>query len=482
MEKHRMFVNGEWIEAASGDTIPVLNPATEETAGFIPRGNAKEAELAVEAAAKAQKNWADLSPVKRAAYLKRVVRRISENKEHFVKLIVKEQGKPLNEAFGEVDGAIFLLEHAAEWALRIEGDVLPSERENEQILIMKVPHGVTLGITPWNYPLAVPARKIGPALVTGNTIVLKPHEATPLSALELTRMFELEGLPPGVLNVVTGTGEEIGAPLAASPKIDFITLTGSVRAGRSVYMNAARNIASVSLELGGKAPFIVMDDADVDSAVKHAVASRMANCGQVCICNERTYVHEAIYDEFVSKLAEAMRKLRVGNPLDPATQLGPKVSREELDKVHRMVRNAKEAGAEIVLGGEPLTGGPYDKGYWFPPTLITNVHQQMEIMREEVFGPVIPIMKFSHFEEAVSMANDSKYGLSAYLFTNNYRRIMQAIREIDFGEIFINRTGAESFHAFHGGYRNSGVHGDDGKYGIDAYLKKKTVYLNFSEP
>lgn len=481
MKPYQMFLNGCWRSALGNEEIPIINPATEEVIATVPMGGETESQLAVESAAEAQKKWAKLSPVARAAYIKRVVQRMAQNKSYLAEIIVKEQGKPYQEALGEVDGAMFFLDYAANWALRIEGDTLNSEREDEHILIVKVPHGVVLGITPWNYPLAVPARKIGPALITGNTIVIKPHEATPLSALELARMFELEGLPPGVLNVVTGTGETAGASLVRHPSVQFVTVTGSVKSGRKIYASAAQNITSVSLELGGKAPFIVMDDVDIDFAVKHAVASRIANCGQVCICNERTYVHERIYDEFVSKFVSEFAKIKIGNPMDPNTQLGPKVSLTELEKVDLMVKNAKSQGAEILIGGNPFRDGEFNKGYWYPPTVLTGVRQDMEIMQDEVFGPVTPIMKFSEFEEAVQLANDSKYGLSAYLFTNDYRIVMLSIRDIDFGEIYVNRTGAEGFHAYHSGYRNSGVGGDDGKYGIEAYMKKKTVYLNYSK-
>jgi lactaldehyde dehydrogenase/glycolaldehyde dehydrogenase len=480
MEKYEMFIDGKWQKAAGNEEIPVINPATEEVIGTVPKGGAEDAAKAVEAASRAQKQWRLLTSTERAAILKRTVLRMAQHKEHLATVIVKEQGKPFTEALGEVDGAMFLLEYAANWALHIEGDVLASDRINEQILIMKVPHGVVLGITPWNYPLAVPARKIGPALVTGNTIVLKPHEETPLSALELARLFELEGLPPGVLNVVTGTGEEAGMPLVSNPGVQFITVTGSVRAGRSIYASAANNITAVSLELGGKAPFIVMDDADLDHAVKHAVASRMMNCGQVCICNERTYVHESIYESFLSKFVAELSKIKIGNPFDLTTQLGPKVNKTELDKVHAMVQRAQAQGAEVVTGGHLLNEGEFAKGYWYPPTVLTGALQHMDIVQEEVFGPVVPVMKFSDLDEAISLANDSRYGLSAYLFSNNYGKIMRAIQDIQFGELYINRSGPESFHAYHTGYRNSGVGGDDGKYGIENYLRKKTVYLNYS--
>ncbi len=478
MKKYKMFINGNWEDGSSGDYSTIVNPTTEEEFAAVPIGNQQDALKAIHAAKHAQVGWALLPPLERAKYLKEAANMILKHKDELSKLIVAEQGKIISEALGEVDGAIFLLQYSAEWALRIEGDVLPSSA-NESILIKKVPHGVVLGVTPWNYPFAVPARKIGPALITGNTVILKPHENTSLSALELARMFEMVGLPKGVLNVVTGTGRGVGNDLVAHPDVHMITMTGSVRAGKEIYAASSPHLKKISLELGGKAPFIVMQDADLESAVKHAMISRFTNCGQICICNERMYVHETIFDSFVEKFIAAAKKLEVGDPMKPESNMGPKANRNELEKVVQLVDEARTQGANVLTGGAPLREGKYARGYWYPPTVITNVQSNMRIMREEVFGPVIPIVKFSSIDEAIEQANDSQYGLSAYIFGNNYREIMRAVEKVDFGEIFVNRTGAESFHAFHSGYRMSGVGGDDGKYGIDSYLKKKTVYLNF---
>lgn len=480
MNDYLMYIGGHWTEALDGRRMQVINPATEESFASFPLAGEAEARLALEAASKAQPAWGALPSSERAAVLMRVARRIEADKERLAKIIVEEQGKPYSEALGEVGGAKYHMEYAAGWALRMEGDVLESVRTDERILILKVPHGVVVGITPWNYPLAVPARKIAPALISGNAIVIKPHEDTPLSALELARLFEQEGLPPGILNVVTGTGLEVGAPLVSHPLADFVTVTGSLQAGRAIYTAAARQITPVSLELGGKAPFIVMDDADIDKAVQHAVQARMENCGQICTCNERTYVHERVYDEFVAKFVSAVSAIRMGDPMLAETQLGPKVSLKELERIDGLVKRAKAQGAEILTGGASHKEGMFRRGYWYPPTVIVGVSQQAEIVQEEVFGPVLPILKVDSLEEAIDCANDCKYGLSAYLFTENYRTVMQATARIRFGELFINRSGAESLHAYHSGHRLSGVGGDDGKYGLDAYMKKKTVYLNYS--
>lgn len=478
MKKYQMFIDGVWKDSRSGNASVVINPATEEEIATVPCADGEDAGEAVDAARSAQKSWSRLSSLERASYLKETVKNLKKYKADLARVIVAEQGKPYKEALGEVDGAVHLLEYSAEWALRIEGDILPSFA-NESILIKKVPHGVVLGITPWNYPLAVPARKIGPALITGNTIVLKPHEITPLSALELAKLFELSGLPRGVLNVVTGTGRGVGECLVGHPDIEFVTMTGSVRAGQEIYSASAQRMKSLSLEMGGKAPFIIMEDVDVDVAVRHALRARFMNCGQVCICNERTYIHAKIYDEFVEKCVAAAQRIQVGDPLEPDTEMGPKISLRELQKVANMVDRARRDGAEVLTGGAVLKEGAFSRGFWYPPTVVTGATADMDIMKEEIFGPVLPLIKINDLEEAIVQANDSTYGLSAYLFGNDYRKIMRAVESIDYGEVFVNRSGAESFHAYHSGYRFSGVGGDDGKYGIEHYLRKKSVYLNY---
>jgi lactaldehyde dehydrogenase/glycolaldehyde dehydrogenase len=325
----------------------------------------------------------------------------------------------------------------------------------------------------------VAIRKIAPALIAGNSIILKPHEDTPLSALELAKLAEEAGVPAGVLNVVTGPGETVGEALVKSSIPRLISFTGSIPTGKRIMRNAAENVTMVSLEMGGKAPFIVMEDCDLDAAVKAAVFSRFFNCGQVCICNERTYLHKDIAAPFLKKFVAEVQSLKIGNPLEPGVQLGPKVNREELEKVERYVNQALGDGAQALIGGRRLTGGSFDRGYWYEPTVLVGVRQEMTIMREEIFGPVIPLMEFSSFEEGVRLANDSRYGLAAYLFTNDMNRIMRAVRDMECGELYINRGPGESIHGYHSGWKESGIGGDDGKYGLEHYLQKKTVYLRY---
>ena len=478
VKKYRQFIGGEWVDSTDKKFIVVENPATEEIIAKVPAGSIEDASLALTSARAAQPAWEALPPVERGDLLRRLAHLVSENRDRLASVIVAEQGKPFEEARGEVDGTALYLTHAAEEARRITGDILPSDEPDEQIWIQRVAHGVVVALTAWNYPLALAARKMAPALVAGNTVVIKSHEETPLSALELAQLVQQAGFPEGVVNVVTGEGRTVGQTLVTHPITDLITMTGSTRAGMEIYKAAADGLKVVRLELGGKAPFIVAEDADIGAAVQAAVVSRFENCGQICICNERMYVHEKIYDEFMSLFLAAVARLEVGDPMGKF-DIGPKFNAAELNKITDMVDKARDAGAEILAGGAPLTGGIFDKGYWYPPTVIGNVNNDMDIMQEEVFGPVIPIMKVGDFDEALALANDSRYGLSAYVFTKDMKRLMRLSRELNFGEIYVNRPGGDAAHAFHGGYRHSGVGGEDGKYGLEGYFRKKTIYVNF---
>lgn len=478
INQYRQFIDGEWVNSTGKKFVAVENPATEETVAKVPNGTVEDAERALEAARAAQPAWEALPPVERGNLLRRLAHLVAENRERLARTIVAEQGKPLTEARGEVDGTALYLTHAAEEARRITGDILPSDEPNEQIWIQRVAHGVVVALTAWNYPLALAGRKMGPALIAGNTVVIKSHEGTPLSALELAQLVQQADFPPGVVNVVTGEGRNVGEALVTHPITDLVTMTGSVRAGREIFKAAADDLKVLRLELGGKAPFIVAEDADVGAAVKAAVASRFENCGQICICNERMYVHEKIADEFMDRFLAAVGRLEVGDPMEQI-DIGPKFNAAERDKVARMVNAARDAGAEVLTGGNPLTGGIFDKGYWYPPTVLTNVGNDMEVMQEEIFGPVIPIMKVGDFDEALHLANDSRFGLSAYVFTRDMKRLMRLVRDLNFGEIYVNRPGGDAAHAFHGGYRHSGLGGEDGKYGLEGYFQKKCIYVNF---
>ena len=478
-DRYRHYINGEWVDSTVKEWIEVENPATGAVIASVPRGSADDADRAVVAAHQAQPGWEAMPPVARGQLLKDLARLILENRERLALNVIAEQGKPLHEARGEIEGAALYLSYAAEEARRITGDIIPSDNTDEQIWIQRVAHGVVIALTAWNYPAGLMCRKMGPALLAGNTIVVKSHEGTPTTALEIAQLSSQLGFPRGVINVVSGTGDGLGTALVKHPVPRLITMTGSVRAGKAIFRDAAENLKVLRLELGGKAPFIVAEDADIGAAVRAAVVSRFENCGQICICNERLYVHERIVGEFLDRFTKAVKALKVGDPTT-LVDVGPKFSGPELDKVERMVNAAKDAGAKILTGGRRLTEGVFSRGHWYEPTVMTVTDNAMDIMQDEVFGPVIPIMTVTDFDEGLRLANESQYGLSAYVFTKDMRRMMRLVRELKFGEIYVNRPGGDAVHAYHAGMRHSGIGGEDGKYGLDAYFQKKTIYVNFA--
>lgn len=474
-----MYVGGAWV--TTEETRPVINPADESVLAAAPEADEGHADAAVEAAGRAQKGWGRRSGPERGAALRAVADGVRARREELARLVVAEQGKTITEARGEIDGtAAFFDYHVGHERARV-GSMFAPDGTGEHLFVKSVPYGVVVAITPWNYPAAIFARKVAPAIMAGNAVVLKPSEETPLSALALARIVEEAGVPPGVVNVVTGGGRTVGDALVRHPSTAMVTVTGSVRAGREILAAAAEKIMPVSLELGGKAPFIVLEDADLGAAVEGAVAARFWNCGQVCTCNERTYVQRGVYDEFVERFVAAASSLRMGDPNDEATQMGPKVNETELQKVEAAVNGAVAGGASVALGGGRPRGDGFQKGYWFEPTVLTGVTNEADIVREEVFGPVLPVQPFDDFEEAVDLANDSPYGLTAYLYTSDLHRAMRAIDDVDFGEVYVNKIGPEQVQGFHTGYRLSGLGGDDGEYGYERYLRKKTVYLAYDQ-
>jgi lactaldehyde dehydrogenase/glycolaldehyde dehydrogenase len=475
-----MYIGGTWV--TTNETRPVINPADESVITAVPEADEGHAGKALEAARRAQKEWSRRSGPERGVVLRAVADGIRARQEELSRLVVAEQGKTITEARGEIgDAATGFFDYYATFERAQVGSMFAPDEANEQLLVRSVPYGVVVGIIPWNYPAALFARKVAPAIMAGNAIVLKPHEDTPLSALALARIIEEAGVPPGVVNVVTGAGRVVGDALVRNPITQMVSMTGSVRGGREILTAAAENITSVSLELGGKAPFIVLEDAHMNAAVENAVDARFWNCGQVCTCNERTYVQRGVYDEFVERFVEAAASLRMGDPTREDVQMGPKVNEPELDKVEALVKGAVEQGAQLVLGGGRPEGEEFERGYWFEPTVLTGTTNDMDIVQNEVFGPVLPIQPFDDFDEVMSLANDSRYGLTAYVFTSDLHKAMRAIEDIDFGEIYVNKIGPEQLQGFHTGYRLSGMGGDDGPYGYERYLRRKTVYLHYDE-
>ncbi|TGV01843.1 aldehyde dehydrogenase [Flavivirga rizhaonensis] len=477
IKEYQLFINGEWKTSASKETIDVINPSTEAIVARVQKGTSNEAIEALKAAEKAQKTWRKIPAKQRADLLYKFSNEIKANAEYLAELLVKEQGKLLKVARMEVAVTSSFIEYACEGARRIEGDIIPSDNANEQIWIQKIPRGVVVAITAWNFPLALAARKLGPALVAGNTLIIKPTSETPLATLELGNLANKVGIPKGVLNIVTGSGRVMGNTLVESPITKMVSMTGSTPVGQEIARKAAQNLTHVQLELGGKAPFIVFKDADIDAAVDAALHSRFDNCGQVCTCNERMYVHEAIYDVFMEKFITKVENLKVGDPMLEDTDMGPKVNAAELKQMEHLVEISLKEGATVATGGKRPKGEQFDKGYWFEPTILTNVKQDMTIVHEESFGPILPVLKFSTFEEVIGYANDCEYGLAAMVFTNDMNIIMKCNDELEYGEIYVNRGHGEQHQGFHNGYKLSGSGGEDGKYGFEQYLEKKTFYI-----
>ena len=474
VEQYKMFIDGEFV--SSSTMLPVLNPATEEVISEVPAATPEHADAAVLAAERAQPDWASLPAVQRARHLREIAEAIRRNKTHLAQTISREQGKILPLAEIEVDFSADYIDYMAEFARRIQGEIIQSDRAGENILLYKAPIGVVAGILPWNFPFFLIVRKMAPALVTGNTIVIKPSEETPNDACEFAKLVAESSLPKGVFNLVTGKGSEVGAALAGHPRVGMVSLTGSVEAGTAVMQAAAPNITKVSLELGGKAPAIVAADADLDLAVKAIRDSRIINTGQVCNCAERVYVHESIADEFTERMTKAMRMTVSGDPFTSGVEMGPLVSKVQLGSVESAVEQAVADGVEVVTGGAREDRG---RGYYYQPTVLTGCRQSMDIMRKEIFGPVLPIATFSDLDEAIGLANDCEYGLTSSIFTRDLDAAMRAANELKFGETYINREHFEAMQGFHAGWRKSGIGGADGPHGLEEFLQTRVVYMDY---
>ncbi len=472
-----LYIGGTWRRSA-GELIDVFDPADERVLASVPSATGAEVQEALSAAKGAQQGWARTPSVVRGQYLRAMAELVRVNKNRLADLIVSEVGKPARQAADELDFAVGFLSYNAEWDRRLEGELLPGDVAGEVIQLTHAPLGVVAAICPWNFPLAVLCRKLGPALVTGNTVVVKPSEVSPLSTIELFRLIDRElELPPGVLNLVTGAAAT-GQALVENTTTAMISFTGHRDTGKTIMALAARNLTRVALELGGKAPAIVWRDADLDVAVPAIVAARHTNAGQVCTAAERVFVHDDLYEPFLDAYVEAVQKLTIGHPAGPV-DMGPLASAQQLAKTEQAVETAVAEGAEIITGGSAPAGEELRQGYWYSPTVLRSVRPEMTVMREETFGPITPVLPVSSLEQAVGLANDSRYGLSAYVFSRDYQSVMRAADELQFGEIYINRTLGESIHAHHAGYRESGIGGEDGKWGLLRYTQVKTAYHHY---
>lgn len=471
---YKNYINGGFVDE-NMPTVDVFNPANGELLAKIPDSDEAMVGRAIEAAKRAQPVWEKIPAIERASFLRKMATKLRENRKDFAKIIWTEQGKTQQLSLTEVDFTADYFDYMAEWARRIEGEILTSDRPNENIFLFRKPIGVVAGILPWNFPIFLIARKVGPALVTGNTIVIKPSEETPIGAFEFARLVDEIGLPKGVFNLVGGRGQSTGEALANNPDVGLVTFTGSVATGSRIMQAAGQNLTRVNLELGGKAPAIVLADADLDLTAKALHASRMINTGQACNCAERVYVESSVHDELVDRLQKLFANTRYGDPsLRDDLDMGPLINRAAVDRADALVKQAKSGGATIVTGGKPAD---IEGGFHFEPTLITGVQASMDVMRKEAFAPVLPIQTVGSLEEAIDLANDSEYGLTSSIFTQNLNSAMRAARDLRFGETYINREHFEAMQGFHAGRRKSGIGGADGKHGLYEFTETHVVYL-----
>jgi acyl-CoA reductase-like NAD-dependent aldehyde dehydrogenase len=477
--KYGMYIDGQWKQSAGGDEIKVINPATEEIFATVPKASRDEVKEAIDAAKSAQSKWEDLSPLQRSEYLFKIAEFIEQDRERLASILTAEQGKPLFESRFEIDGSATNFRYYGEFARRITGDVLPSDFPRQSIMILKLPIGVVGSITPWNFPSSTVARKLAPALITGNTVVTKPSSNTPLSTIELVKLAEKAGLPKGVLNVVTGSGGQVGDEIVTNNDVGLITMTGSTEAGRKIMQSASNHVAKLLLELGGKAPLIIWRDADLDWALKCAIWARFWNNGQTCIAAERMYVDAEIKEKFVPAFVEEAKKLNIGDPTMPRTDIGPMVSEDERKTSQNFIQEAVQEKDKIIIGGSTPPG--LNKGYFLQPTVIEVRDQKSPLIQQEIFGPVVPVMEVDDFDAAIDMANDSIYGLSSYVFTRDSNRMMKAMYKIKFGECYINQVGPEQFQGAHTGFRQTGVGAEGSSHALECYTQLKTCYVDWDD-
>lgn len=473
-KSHRNFINGKFIDSRSSGTIEVKNPATHELLAIVPNSNNDEIELAVDAARRAQSSWGSLPAIVRARHLRSISQKIRENRDRLARTITLEQGKILPLALVEVDFTADYIDYMAEWARRIEGEIITSDRPGESIFLFRKPIGVTAGVLPWNFPFFLIARKMAPALITGNTVVIKSSEETPINAFEFAELVAETDLPAGVFNVISGDGQT-GATLVASKDVGLVSFTGSVRTGLKIMETASRNLTRVNLELGGKAPAIVLHDADLDLTAKALHASRILNTGQVCNAAERVYVDRRIAQPLAEKVVALMNATKYGDPMtDQNLDMGPLINQRALENISAMVNAARGQGAEVLTGGQVAETA---RGYHYQPTVLAGCTPNMEVMEKEIFGPVLPMQIVADLDEALALANNSEYGLTSSIFTKDLNAAMKASRELKFGETYINREHFEAMQGFHAGRRKSGIGGADGKHGLYAYTETHVVYM-----
>lgn len=466
--KNLCYINGQWLPAKSGKTIPVTNPANGETLGEVPDMGGQEAREAVDAAYAALPEWSAQTAQERSRILRRWFDLMMEHQDDLAMILTMEQGKSLAEAKGEIAYGASYIEWFAEEAKRVYGDTIPAVSADQRVQVIRQPVGVCAAITPWNFPNAMITRKVAPALAAGCTFVIRPASKTPLSALAIIELAERAGIPKGVLNIVTGSSRDIGGVLTQDTRVRKFSFTGSTEIGRKLMAQCADSVKKISLELGGNAPFIVLDDADIDEAVKGAVASKFRNAGQTCVCANRFYVQDGVYDEFVEKFTAAVQKLTVGNGWEDGTDIGPLIDEEAVKKVKEFIDDAEQKGGKLLCGGG-------SDGLFMQPAVLRDATQEMKFAKEEIFGPLAPVFRFSRDEEAVKFANDTEFGLAAYLYSRDIGRITRTQEALEYGMVAVNTGGLSNVAAPFGGIKQSGIGREGSKYGMDDYLEMKYI-------
>lgn len=479
---YKNFINGQWVESKSGETFENFNPATGELLGVFQKSNAEDVNMAVAAASEAYKKWRLVPAPKRGEIIYKIANRLVKEKEAFSQDMTREMGKIIKETRGDVQEAIDMTYYMAGEGRRLFGQTTPSEMNNKFCMTIRQPLGVCGFITPWNFPMAIPSWKMMPALICGNTIVIKPATDTPLSVVNLIRICHEEGIPAGVVNMVTGSGSAVGNPLVKHKDVRVLSFTGSTEVGRSISEGCAPNFKHVCLEMGGKNVQMVMDDADLNLAVDGALWGAFGTTGQRCTATSRIVCHKAIVDKFTVMMVERAKKLKVGYGLDETVEMGPCINQGQLDTVLSYIEIGKNDGAKLVAGGEKLTGGDYDKGFFVQPTIFTDVTQKMRIWREEIFGPVLSIATCDSFEQAIEMANDTPYGLSASIFTRDVNKAYTAMRDVYTGIFYVNAPtiGAETHLPFGGTKETGNGHREASVAALDVFSEWKSCYVDFS--
>lgn len=472
---NQLFINNEFVESTSEETLDVINPATGETIDTITFATEEEVNDAIEKSKRAQVEWEKIPAPTRAERVKSLIPLLKQHKEDIAHLYVKEQGKIIAQAKGEIDKSIEYIDYMASLSMSNKGEVLQNSIVNETIQLTKKPIGVTAGIVPWNAPILVLMRKVIPAIVTGCSVVIKPSEETTLLTLKIAELFRDSTIPAGLIQIVPGTGETVGTQLATHKDIQLVSLTGSMGAGKAVFKNAADSIKKLNLELGGNAPVLVTQHADLDKAVDYIVTARINNAGQVCTCPERIFVHEDVHDDFINKVKDKMDALQVGDPYDENTDYGAIMNQKQLDSIDDKVQEAIKNGADLVLGGHKLDR----EGFFYAPTILDHVKATDNAFKEEIFGPVLAITTYTNFDDVIDMANDTNAGLSSYIFSESLKEIMTATECLKFGEVYANCEAEEAINGYHAGWRESGLGGADGIHGFEEYYNTTVSYIRW---